>query len=217
MSFSAKTRFLLALWYLGGELQEVTKSQIHDKSVPKGEKVGDFLSYFQELETEGAIIISNKGYSLSIPKGLETLRENLKSPDFQFEGNNVGAWVANALLQWLRSDGTASTSERVNGAKSEVDSNAIHSYDQFKQITLDVYSKLNQNHNFDDLVPIYRIRREIGEKVSREHFNEWLLEMQANNIFQLEGGSLPDSDTSKIEDSVETEVSGLSCYAKRLN
>ena len=66
-------------------------------------------------------------------------------------------------------------------------------------------------------MPIYRIRREVGDRVSREHFNEWLLEMQANDILQLQGGSLPDSDPAKIEDSITTEVSGLRCYAKRLN
>jgi hypothetical protein len=40
--------------------------------------------------------------------------------------------------------------------------------------------------------------------------------MQANDILQMQGGSLPDNDPAKIEDSITTEVSGLRCYAKRL-
>ena len=68
----------------------------------------------------------------------------------------------------------------------------------------------------DDLVPLYRIRREIGDRVTRSQFDEWLLEMQANDILQMQGGSLPDNDPAKIEDSITTEVSGLRCYAKLL-
>jgi hypothetical protein len=57
----------------------------------------------------------------------------------------------------------------------------------------------------------------MGDRVTRSHFNEWLLEMQANDLVQLQGGSLPDNDSSKIEDSIKTELSGLRCYAKRLS
>lgn len=65
-------------------------------------------------------------------------------------------------------------------------------------------------------MPIYRIRREIGKRVSRAEFNEWLLEMQANEVFQLQGGSIEDSASDKIEDSITTELDGLRYYAKRL-
>jgi predicted nucleic acid-binding Zn ribbon protein len=81
---------------------------------------------------------------------------------------------------------------------------------------LDVYDKLNYEHNFNNLVPIYRIRRTIGERVNRTEFNDWLLEMQADDIFQLQGGSVEDSAPDKIEDSVSTELDGLRCYARLL-
>jgi hypothetical protein len=110
-------------------------------------------------------------------------------------------------------NGAVSTS----AAQAKTKEKAIASYDEFKPVALDVYDKLNRDYNLDDLVPIYRIRREIGDRVSREHFNEWLLKMQENDILQLQGGSLPDSDPTQIEDSITTEVSGLRCYAKRLN
>jgi hypothetical protein len=69
----------------------------------------------------------------------------------------------------------------------------------------------------NDLVPIYRIRREIGDRVSRTNFNEWLIEMQANEIFLLMAGEMRDMTPDKREDSIETSGGGLRYYAKRLN
>jgi hypothetical protein len=92
----------------------------------------------------------------------------------------------------------------------------IGSYEEFKSVTLDVYDKLNYEHNLNNLVPIYRIRREIGERVNRTEFNDFLLEMQADDIFQLQGGSVEDSAPDKIEDSIKTALDGLRCYAKRI-
>ncbi|MEH2374369.1 hypothetical protein [Nostoc sp.] len=207
------TRLLLALWDLGGTQQEVKKGQFTKRIVSKTQKVADYQGIFEELQSQGAIAISKKGYSLTSPKGLEVLGEGLRSGDFKFEGTIVGTWAANALVRWISQIDVAVTGADVlvNGKS------AIASYDEFKSVTLEVYDKLNQNYNLDDLVPIYRIRREIGDQISREDFNEWLLEMQEKDILQLQGGSLADNDPAKLEDSVTTEVSGLRCYAKRLN
>jgi hypothetical protein len=79
-----------------------------------------------------------------------------------------------------------------------------------------VYDQLNKDYNYDNLVPIYRIRRTIGDQVTRSQFSEWMLEMQANDIFQLMEGSVEDSAPDKIEDSISIELVGLRCYAKRL-
>ena len=160
--------------------------------------------------------VTRKGNSAKVSltnQGMQRLGEGLKSPEFQFEGNQVGSRVANALLKWLRhSDGAVSVS---NGKAPAAEK--IASYKKFKQVALDVYERLNRDYNLDDLVPIYRMRREMGDRVTRSQFNEWLLEMQANDLVQLQGGSLPDNDSSKIEDSIKTELSGLRCYAKRLS
>lgn len=212
----AKTRLLLALWDLGGTQQEVTKGLLAKRIVPKGKKVAEYQGIFEELQKQGAIAISKKGYSLASPKGLEVLGEGLKDSDFKFEGTIIGTWAANALVKWISQINVAvgSTSALVNGKGGR---DAIASYEEFKPVALAVYDKLNREYNLDDLVPIYRIRREIGDRVSRIEFSEWLLEMQANDIFQLQGGSIEDSAPDKIEDSVTTKVSGLRCYAKRLN
>ncbi|BDI16455.1 hypothetical protein ANSO36C_22570 [Nostoc cf. commune SO-36] len=215
-----RTRLLLALWDLGGTQQEVKKGQLTKRIVSKSQKVADYQGSFDELQKQGAIAISKKGYSLTSPKGLEALGEGLRGGDFKFEGTIVGTWAANALLRWISQIDVAVTGAGVpvngKGAIAEL-SKGIASYDEFKSVALEVYDKLNQNYNLDDLVPIYRIRREIGDRVSRREFSEWLLEMQEKDILQLQGGSLPDNDPAKLEDSVTTEVSGLRCYAKLLN
>jgi hypothetical protein len=142
------------------------------------------------------------------------LGEGLRSDGFKFEGTIVGTWAANALVKWISqiNVGVASADVAVNGKTG-----AIASYDEFKSAALEVYDKLNYEYNFNNLVPIYRIRREIGDRVSRENFNEWLLEIQEKDIFQLIAGEIPDLTPDKREDSITIPGAGLRSYAKRLS
>lgn len=136
----------------------------------------------------------------------------MKSPECRFEGNTVGSWVAHALLKWIsQMSGAVAATASANGVKS-----GIESYDEFKQVALEIYDKLNQDYNLNDLVPIYRIRREVGDRVSRSEFNEWLLEMQEKDVFQLMAGEMPDITPDKREDSITIPGGGLRYYAKRL-
>ena len=210
----ATTRLLLALWDLGGTKQEVKKGELTKRIVSKGKKIADYRDIFDKLDKEGAIAISNKGYSLISPTGVEVLGEGLKSPDFRFDGTIVGTWVANALLKWIsEQDGSViGTKVLSNGVKS-----AIASYDEFKEIALKVYDQLNRDYNLNDLVPIYRIRREVGDRISREHFNTWLLEMQEKDILQLIAGEMADMSSDKREDSITIPGAGLRSYAKHLS
>lgn len=212
----AQTRLLLYLWDMGGTEEEVNQGELTSRLKRGKEKSAEYSGVFEQLDKTGAITVTRKGNSAKVSltnQGMQRLGEGLKSPEFQFEGNQVGSRVANALLKWLRhSDGAVSVS---NGKAPAAEK--IASYKKFKQVALDVYERLNRDYNLDDLVPIYRMRREMGDRVTRSHFNEWLLEMQANDLVQLQGGSLPDNDSSKIEDSIKTELSGLRCYAKRLS
>ena len=219
----ARTRLLLALWDLGGIKQEVKKGELSKRLVSKGQRIADYQSVFEELENEQAISKSKKGYYLELPIGLEVLDKNLKSTEFEFEGTIVGTWAANALLKWIHemNCGLANTSNNysatVENSVSETNSKSnIASYEEFKKIAMQIYEQLNSNYNLDNLVPNYRIRRKIGARTSRKQFNEWLLEMQAEDIFQLEGGSVEDSAPDKIEDSITTELDGLRCYASKL-
>ncbi len=65
-------------------------------------------------------------------------------------------------------------------------------------------------------MPIYRIRRELGDRLPRQKFNEWLLEAQANDLVQLMGGDLPNVTADQLEDSVAIPGGGTRFYAKRL-
>jgi hypothetical protein len=208
----AKTRLLLALWDLDAT-SKVTKSQLTKRVVRKGQTVAAYQGIFDELEQEGAIEIAKNKFSLS-PKGVEMLSEMLKQPEFKFGGSIVGTWAANALLRWIaKMDCDVSTP----AAQAKTAEKAIASYDQFKPVALEVYDRLNRDYNLDDLVPIYRMRREIGDRVTRSHFNEWLMEMQSNDIFQLIGGEMPDLTQDKRENSITIPGGGLRYYAKRLN
>lgn len=212
----AKTRLLLALWDMGASKTEVAKGQLTKRIVQKGQKLADYQGIIDQLEQEGAIAIATKNRSVKVfltDNGLQMLDAGLKNPDFESSGKQVRAKDFNTLLKWIRHlDSAVSLS---NGqAKPAVE--AIASYEEFKPVALEVYDQLNRDYNLDSLVPIYRIRRMIGDRVTRSQFNEWLLEMQADDILQLLEGSVEDSAPDKLEDSITTKVSGLRCYAKRL-
>ena len=214
----AKVRVLLNLWDLGGGKMMVKKGDLTKRIVRTNETSVRYQGVLGELQATGAIVYSlvNRVTLVELSaKGKEVLADGLKSRDslFEFDGSQTGTRLGNALLKWIRhQDGAAG----VGVEKGKGDVGAIASYDDFKAVALNVYDSLNRDYNLDDLVPIYRMRREIGEKVSRSQFSEWLLEMQANDIFQLLEGSVEDSAPDKIEDSITTKVNGLRCYAKRL-
>ncbi|MBW4601274.1 MAG: hypothetical protein KME29_17290 [Calothrix sp. FI2-JRJ7] len=213
-----KTRLLLSLWDLGGATREVKRGELTKRIVSKGKKVADYQEVIAQLEKEGVLVSSKNGYSLVAPKGLEALSEGLKSAALKFEGTTVPTWTANALLKWISENNSvvATASAPVVNSSNNAKKGEIKSYDNFKKVALEVYEQLNRDYNLDNLVPIYRIRRTIGEQITREQFNEWMLDMQAEDILQLQGGSLPDNDPAKLEDSITTQVSGLRCYAKLL-
>ncbi|MBD2293738.1 hypothetical protein H6G06_09595 [Anabaena sphaerica FACHB-251] len=210
----AKTRLLLALWDLGASQQEVKKGLLTKRIVAKGQKMADYKEILEDLQMQGAVNVSRTGYSLMSPIGLEVLGAGLRSSEFKFEGTIVGTWAANALLRWIGRIDVAVSAPVVSGGG--VKGGVIGSYEEFKSVALDVYDKLNNDYNLDDLVPIYRIRREIGERVSREKFNKWLVELQADDILQLMTGEIPDFTADKREDSISIPGTQLRSYAKRL-
>jgi hypothetical protein len=205
----AKTRLLLALWDLGANEQEVKKGLLKKRIVAKGQKMADYKGILEDLQQQGAVTVSKTGYILTSPIGLDILGAGLRSSEFKFEGTIVGTWAANALLRWIG---------QINVVAAPVASGGgvIGSYEEFKSVALAVYDKLNYEYNLDDLVQIYRMRREIGERVSRTEFNDWLLEMQAEDIFQLMSGEMPDITPDRRDDSLTIPGGGLRYYAKKL-
>ncbi|MEG5175709.1 hypothetical protein [Microcoleus sp. B3-D7] len=215
----AKVRVLLNLWDLGGGKMKVKKGDLTKRIVRTNETSQRYVEVLGELQATGAIEYSlvNRVTLVELSaKGKEVLAQGLKSKDslFEFDGSQIGTRLGNSLLKWIRhQDGAASVAVE----KRKADVGTIASYDDFKAVAIDVYDSLNRDYNLDDLVPIYRMRRAIGEMVGRSEFNEWLLEMQATDIFQLIGGEMTDITPDKAEDSIKTALGALRYYVKRLN
>jgi hypothetical protein len=212
----ARTRLLLTLWELGGTGTEVKKSELLEKTKRKGETSGDYQEFFEELSEKGAIALRKEKQTVLVSSAADAianlLQIGLQDEDFEFKAN-VGKNRANALLRLIRALGQGSSAP----VTQVIPAKAMSSYEEFKPVALEVFDRLNRDFNMDNLVPIYRIRREIGDRVTRPQFDEWLLDLQANDILQLLEGSVEDSAPDKIEDSITTRVSGLRCYAKRLD
>ncbi|MEK0181675.1 MAG: hypothetical protein EAZ78_11350 [Oscillatoriales cyanobacterium] len=215
----AKVRVLLNLWNEGEGKSKVNQGKLTKLIARTNENKKTYELVLNELEDSGAIAyLREKGRSQVelTAKGKEVLAAGLKNRDslFEFDGSQMGARLGNALLKWMRhEDGALGVG--VEAGKGDV--GAIGSYEEFMSVALKVYDSLNRDYNLDDLVPIYRMRRAIGERVARSEFNEWLLDMQANDIFQLIGGEMTDITIDKAEDSIKTELGALRYYAKRLS
>jgi hypothetical protein len=107
----------------------------------------------------------------------------------------------------------------VNCATSAINGNGkkstIASYEDFKPVALEIYDRLNRDFNLDNLVPIYRIRREFGERVERSQFSEWMFMMQSDDLLKLLEENIEDGAMDKVQDSLTNRLGKLRCYAKR--
>jgi len=216
-----KARILLALIVddeqkkLDPKRDVLKKTGLRDRVLGKKKNKADFDQALESLEQAEVIEVTKKGTSFSISLKGESwqsvLGAEIGNLNFKDSGTVVGTWMATGLLKYIGLIKLAPNS--VTSATNP----KISSYEQFKLLALETYTQLNQDYNFDNLVPIYRIRRAIGEQVTRSQFNDWLLEMQANDILQLQGGGVEDDATDKLEDSILTKVSGLRCFAKRID
>ncbi len=218
----AKTRILLNLW----ALDETPAAKSH--FVPGGEA---YKAALAELIKDDSLAETpktkkTKVYSLTA-SGQDKLAKNLADEAFAFS-SNIGPKTTNALLSWIRIiRATGSQNEQMNQAAAQTHADSqpstngkasqIDSYDEFTQTALKTYDQLNQDYNLDDLVPIYRIRREIGDRLPRQKFNEWLLEVQANDLVQLMGSNLSNVTADQMEDSLTIPGAGARFFVKRLS
>jgi hypothetical protein len=203
MTTNFEARLLLTLWDLGGV--EILKGKLNARLSGPAK---DANAACGNLVKAGAVEVSADGRRVTLADGGKALLQSaLQDEAFQFKAQ-IGAKMANALLKWYRLQGS--------GPIGVAPGEAIGSYEAFKAVALETFEGLNRDFNLDNLVPIYRIRRALGERVSRSDFNTWLLKMQTEKIFRLQGGSVEDSAPDKIEDSITTEISGLRCFVKQL-
>lgn len=191
-----KTRILLALWGFADETAK--KGELTKRLVRKGESAKDYQPVLGALLEDHAVALQDGQYRLT-DAGIECLKQELMKSDFKFTGN-VGEKTVNALLKWIRLQGEFSV--QTNGEPAS----AIDSYNEFKQIALNAYERLDRG---DNLVPIHRLREEIGQRVARKNFDEWLMEMQAEQLFYLQRGQAQGATREQMEGSIEDKIRGL--------
>lgn len=206
------------------EADTITKSDIKS-CLPDEckEKVEDIYRDLKEkkliaLKTKDGKTTDNKGNPIKkdgrffvTSDGDQVLVSNLKNTDYDFTSSKRYKLLIAVLayvLPYVR--------EIAKAYPQTKPFEKIKSYDEFKDVVLDIYEQFG-----NDLVPIYRIRREIGEQVNRRDFNKWLLEMQSNDIVLLVGGEMPDITPDKAEDSIKIDLGGsqssLRYYVQRSN
>lgn len=214
----AKTRLLLALWELGANEQKVAKGKLSKRVVSKGQKITDYQGILEDLQGQGAITILKKGsaisYTLNSPIGLDVLGAGLRSDEFEFEsGKTIGTWVANALLRWFRQVDVVVNKTVVldNGVKVEV----IASYEEFKLEILGLFDKLDRSYSHAGLVPIWQIRKEVGNRLQRDQFNTWIMDMQAEQLLYLQSGEARGATEEQKQDSINSEIRGLLFFASK--
>lgn len=207
----AETRILLGLWALDTS-EYVPKS----KFVATGKAYSEAIAQLEKSEALSSQQKTKrtKVYSLTTA-GKQQLSQTLNNDEFTFT-TSIGPKVTNALLKWFRQHEVVKAAKANGNASSNGKAKDISSSEAFTEVVLKTYDKLNQDYNLDDLVPIYRLRREIGDQVSRSKFNEWLLDVQANDLVQLTGGEMPNITQDQREDSLSIPGGGMRFYAKRL-
>ncbi|MEG4073109.1 hypothetical protein QUA30_10495 [Microcoleus sp. Pol14C2] len=213
----AKVRVLLNLWDLSGGKMKVKKGELTKRIVRTNETSQRYVEVLGELQATGAIEYSlvNRVTLVELTaKGKEVLAQGLKSKDslFEFDGSQIGTRLGNSLLKWIRhQDGAASV--RVEKGKAEV--GTIASYDDFKSQALALFEKLDKGYNYMGLVPIWHLRRELGEQVSRENFKDLIMQMQADRLFYLQSGEARGATDEQKQDSISDDIRGLLFFASK--
>ncbi len=220
----AETLILLNLW----ALSETPASK--SKFVSSSTNTKEYTTALSTLVEIGAVTKTPKNKTTDLyditASGKAKLAEGLADEGFAFSAV-AGAKTTNALLKWFRQEPVSKSATsyqasaeaangQANGNQTNGSATKISSYEEFTDTAMSTYDQLNRDYNLDDLVPIYRIRRELGDRLSRQNFNSWLLEVQANDLVQLMGGELPNVTADQLEDSVAIPGGGTRFYVKRL-
>lgn len=214
----AKTRLILALWDIKGAEAEVKRKELTDRVLLNKERVGDYKSVFEQLKKEGAITIATKNrveHVFLTDTGLHMLDAGIKSPDFEFEGKQVRTKDVVALLKWFRERETLSEGALVSAIPGKTAEAAIASYEEFKPEILSLFEKLDKGYNYSGLVPIWHLRRELGERVSRDEFTNWMMQIQSEQLFYLQSGEARGATDEQKRDSITDDVRGLLFFASQ--
>jgi hypothetical protein len=204
-------RLLLILCELGATGELIKRGDISTKAPKTGEKwQKDYEQTFKKILDSEAIAETTQGRSTLYQPRLESLKgllkKELQDPNFSFD-EILSAGRANVLVDLLRQAPVAvvSNGKATGGAM-------IASYEEFKTEASQLFERLNKGFNYSGLVPIWHLRREMGDRVDRVEFNEWLMKMQADQMFYLQSGEAIRATDDQKRDSLESEIRGLLFY-----
>ena len=202
------TRLLLALWELGADKKAFKKGELPDRAKRPA-------TVFNQLVEDGAIKVEKQKPSSLVSleaKGVERLTEELKTVDFALSGTTTGAWLARGLLKWLQQLETVTAIASTNGKATK---DAIASYEEFKSVALALFDELNKGFNYAGLVPIWHLRQKFSDRLERTEFNDWIMQMQAEQLFYLQSGEAVGATEEQKQDSISSEIRGLLFYASQ--
>jgi hypothetical protein len=208
------TRFLLGLWSFGGVDVAVKQGDLM-KVVRLGkERVADFAPIVADLLADGSIVVESVGrskvYTL-LALGMDRLRAGVIDPGFGFEGTVVGTRFVSLLLRFFREVVAVAPVGVVSVEVAPVEK--IEDYEAFKPVLLDTYRELLARFNYNRLVPIYQIRRELGDRVDRETFNQWIIQAHKDDVLEMMDCGERDITPDEIADSVKPPFGRLWFFA----
>lgn len=93
----------------------------------------------------------------------------------------------------------------------------ITSYEEFKEVVLKAYERLNYDYNYNSSVPIYVIRRDIGERVTRSQFKEWMLKIRLERILSFYIRDNVSATEEEIRDSIYDDNLGIRYFFAQKN
>jgi hypothetical protein len=173
--------------------------------------VADFAPIVVDLVADGSIVVESVGrskvYTL-LALGMDRLRAGVIDPGFGFEGTVVGTRFVSLLLRFFREVVAVAP---VGVAPVEVE--RIEDYEAFKPILLDTYRELLSRFNYNRLVPIYQIRRELGDRVDRETFNQWIIQSHKDDVLEMMDCGERNITPDEIADSVKPPFGQLWFFA----
>jgi hypothetical protein len=95
--------------------------------------------------------------------------------------------------------------------------NKISSYEEFKEVVLEAYERLNYDYNYNSFVPIYVIRRDIGERVTRSQFKEWMLKIRLERVLSFYIRDNVSATEEEIQDSIYDDNLGTQYFFAQKN
>jgi hypothetical protein len=194
------------------EGQEITKELLQ-------ERFGNFNAARNAYkETHGVtaggwnklvVKVQNLPIPVPIKERVQTLEDTVKdlSETLQQLEESVKI-LSETLQQFLNREGVIQESEKPV--------NKISSYEEFKEVVLEAYQRLDNEYNYAGVVPIYAIRRDIGDRVSRSQFSEWMFQLrQEKTLYFYVCQDLPTSE-DQLRDSIQdSSISTLYFFVEK--